>query len=116
MNNIYDKLTTYDEKKEIYLDTILNEKEEIQKIYIKRFELFKLVKDDKFDSELEFNKIKDKYMEVKEYIEKAYEISFLLSLYYKETIKDEIKKIYSIYNEYSNKENKVNIWISKEKI
>ena len=114
LNSIFEKLTNYDEKKEIYLETILNEKEEIQKIYIKRFELFKLTKGDKFDSELQFNTIKDKYMEVKEYIEKAYNISYLLSLYYKETLKDEISKINIINNDYSNKENKVNIWISKE--
>ena len=56
LNIIYNKLTSYDEKKYIYLNTIVNENEGIQKIYCKRFELFKLIKGDKYDFESEFNK------------------------------------------------------------
>lgn len=57
---IYDKLTTYDETNSKYIDTILNEAEEIEKIYSERFELFKLIKNDKYDSKSEFDKIKKK--------------------------------------------------------
>jgi len=55
---IFEKLSTFDKKKNIYLDTILNEQEEIQKIFIERFKLFKLIKEeDTFDPEAEFLKI-----------------------------------------------------------
>ena len=114
LNTIYDKLSTYDEKRAIYLDTILNEKKEIQEKYVKRFELFKLIKDNKFDSQLEFNKIKDKYLQVKKDVENAYKISHLLPYYFKKALKEEIDIINSIYNDYSIKDNNVNIWINKE--
>ena len=110
---IYKKLTTYDEQKVKY-ETIMNENEEIQEIYIKRFELFKLIKTDKFDSKSEYKKRKDKYLQVKQYMEKAYQISKFLSLYYQKTFEKEIEKINSIYKDYSNKENKVNKWIYKK--
>ena len=113
IDTIYENLANYNEKKSRYLETIINEKDEIQKIYSKRFELFK-IKDNKFDSESEFNKIKDRYIQVKQEIEKAYQISLFLSLYYKESCKKEIDNINSIYKDYINKENKVNIWINKE--
>ena len=115
LNNIYDKLTTYDDKKEKYLETIINEKEDIQKKYIKRFELFKLIKGDQFDSLSEFNNIKDKYLQVKQNLEKAYHISNLLAFYYKETLKEDIEKITNIYKEYAIKDNKVCIWLNKGK-
>ena len=116
LNSIYEKLTTYDETKEKYLETIINEKEDIQKKFVQRFELFKLIKDDKFKSESEFNKIKDKYFEVKNYIEDAYEKANLLFIYYKntESYKVEIDKIKKIYKDYSNKGEKVKKWIDKE--
>ena len=114
LNDIYEKLSTYDELKSIYLDTIINEKEEIRKIFIKRFEIFKLVKGNEFDPELEFNKIIDKYFKAKEYIEKAYRISYLLSFFYSETYKEAINWINNIYSDYSNNDNKINIWINKE--
>lgn len=106
LDTIYEKLTNYNEKRSKYLRIITNEKDEIQKIYSTRFELFK-IKDDKFDLESEFNKIKDRYLQVKQDIEKAYQISLLLSLYYKDTYKKDIEKINNIYKDYSNK-NKVN--------
>ena len=114
LDTIYEKLANYNEKRSKYLEIINNEKDEIQKIYSTRFELFK-IKDDKFDSKSEFNKIKDRYLQVKQDIEKAYQISLLLSLYYKDTYKEDIDKINNIYKDYSNKENKVNLWINKEK-
>ena len=114
LNDIYEKLSTYDELKSIYLDTIINEKEEIRKIFVKRFEIFKLVKGNEFDPELEFNKIIDKYFKAKEYIEKAYRISYLLSFFYSETYKEAINWINNIYSDYSNNDNKINIWINKE--
>ena len=114
LQTIYEKLTTFDETKSKYLDTIINEKEEIAKIYSERFELFQLIKDDEYDSESEYNKVKDKYLEVKKEIEKAYQISNLLNLYYTETLNEEIDKINNIYNEYSIIENKVCLWLNKE--
>ena len=58
LTTIFEKLSTFDKKKNIYLDTILNEQEEIQKIFIERFKLFKLIKEeDTFDPEAEFLKI-----------------------------------------------------------
>ena len=115
LNIIYDKLTTYDEKQSIYLDTIINENEGIQKIYCKRFELFKLIKGDKYDWESEFNKIKNKYIEIKKDIELSHFISDQMSLYFKETLKEEIDKINNIYKDYSDKDKNVNLWIYKEK-
>ena len=114
LNTIYDKLSIYDERKFIYLNTLLNEKEETQNIYEKRFYLFRLVKDDKFNQKVEFKKIIDKYMEIKEYIEKAHNISYQLSFYYKEKLKQDIEKINSIYSDYSNKDIIINNLIEKE--
>ena len=114
LNTIYEKLTTYNEKKVKYLDTIINEKDENQKIYTQRFELFKLIKDDKFDSKSEFNKIKNQYLQAKNEIEKAYDISNLLSFYYKNSYKEEMDKINNIYKDYSNQENEVKKWYNKE--
>ena len=112
---IFEKLSTFDEKKKIYLDTILNEEEEIQKIFSERFKLFKLIKEeDKFDSKSEFLKIKEKYYKVKDYIEKAHKISLLLSLYFKETLKEEINKIRKIYIDYLDNDKEVKEWIYKE--
>lgn len=109
LNSIYEKLTTYDETKEKYLETIINEKEDIQKKFVQRFELFKLIKDDKFKSESEYNNIKNKYLKVKKYIEDAYEKADLWFIYYKDTesYKVEIDKIKNIYKDYSNKGEKV---------
>ena len=115
LNTIYDKLSTYDEKKSIYLNTILNEKEETKKIYENRFELIKLAKEDKFIPKIELKKIIDKYKRVKDLIEKAYNISYQLSFYYKEKLKNDIDKINSIYKDYLNKDIILNKWISKEK-
>ena len=96
---IYNNLSNFKEKKKIYLNTILNEKEEIQKIYAERFQLFKLAQKD-LDSKQKFNEIKQKYIQDKEDIEKAKKISFLLDLYYKDTFKEEIDKIKIIYTDY----------------
>ena len=115
LNTIYERLTSYDETKSKYLETIINENEEIQKKFSKRFELFKLIKEDSFDSESEFNKIKDKYLQVKQNIEKAKQISILLSFYYKETLKEDIANISNIFTDYSNSDNKVSTWLNKSK-
>ena len=116
LNTIYEKLSTFNETKSRFLETIVNEEEAIQKKFLERFEIFKLNKGDKFEPETEFNKIKDKYLEVKGNLEKAYEISILLSFYYKntESYMVEIDKIRNIYKDYSNKDNKVNLWTNKE--
>ena len=112
--NIFDKLKNYDDKKELFSETIFSEKEGIHKIFSKRFELFKLIEDDKFDSELEYKKLKDKYQQVEQNIIKAYKISHLLSLYYREALKEDINKINNIYKNYLNKEKNVSEWINKE--
>ena len=57
LKTIYDKLSNYGEKKSIYLNTILNKKEEINKIYENRFDLIRLAKDDKFNPKTEFKKL-----------------------------------------------------------
>ena len=111
---IYDKLTNFDEKKEIYLDTLINEKEIIQKIYVKRFDLFKLIKGDQFDSLEEFNSIRDKFIQIKQNLEKAFEISNLLSSYYKVTLKEKLEEINYIYKLYLDKDNKAFTWIKEE--
>ncbi len=111
---IYYNLSNFIEKKQIYLDTILNENEEIQNIYAERFQLFKLAQKD-LDSKQKFNEIKQKYMQDKEDIEKAKKISFLLDLYYKNTFKEEIDKIKTIYKDYLDNEKQVNTWVNKDK-
>ena len=70
---IYEKMTTYNETNAKYYDTIISKKE----IFSKRFELFKLIQEDKnkFKSELEFNKIREEYLEVEKDIKEAYRMS-----------------------------------------
>jgi len=70
---IYEKMTTYDDTNAKYYDTIISKKE----IFSKRFELFKLIQEDKnkFKSELEFNKIREEYLEVEKDIKEAYRMS-----------------------------------------
>ena len=111
---IYDKLISFDEKKSILSDTLLNEKEDIKKLFLKRFTLFKLIKDEKFDSVSEFNRIRENFIRVKQYIEKSYTIINILSFYYQKTLKEDIEKINNIYKIYSVKDNKVCLWINKE--
>jgi len=97
------------------LDTILNDDKEIQKIFSERFKLFKLIKEEEeFDPELEFTKIIEKYNTVKEYMEKAKNISYELSFYFKEELKEEISKINDIYIDYSNSDKEVKEWIFSE--
>ena len=114
LQKIYNKLITYDETKSKYLDTVINEKEEIAKIYSERFKLFKLIKGEKYEPISEFNKIKKKYFEVEKDIEKAHQISDLLNLYFKESNKKEIDMINNIYNVYSIKDIKACLWLNKE--
>ena len=114
LQTIYDKLIKYKETNSKYLDTIINEKKEIINIYSERFKLFKLIKGKKYDSKSEFNKVKEKYLEVKKYLKNAYKISNLLTLYYKKTFKKEIDEINNIYNVYSIKDKNVCLWLSKE--
>ena len=116
LTTIFEKLSSFNEKKKVYLDTILNEDKEIQKIFAERFKLFKLIKNEEtFDPNLEFTKIIEKYNKVKDYIEKAYNISKQLSFYFKETLKEEMDKINETYNDYSNPDKEVKEWIFKEK-
>ena len=115
MIDLNDNLSKYNGTKEIYIKTIINESEDIQKIYYERFNLYKLIKNEvNVDREL-YNKLKDKYKEVEEIIIDANEKSNLLNIYFKESLHDEISKIYSIYQNYLNNNNKVNLWINKEK-
>ena len=93
----------------------MSENEDIQKIYYERFNLYKLIKNEvNVDREL-YNKLKDKYKEVEEIIIDTNEKSNLLNRYFIESLNDEISKIYSIYQNYLNNNNKVNLWINKEK-
>ena len=93
----------------------MSENEDIQKMYYERFNLFKLIKNEvNVDPEL-YNKLKDKYKEVEEIIIDTNEKSNLLNRYFIESLNDEISKIYSIYQNYLNNNNKVNLWINKEK-
>ena len=115
LTTIFEKLTEFSENKKIYLDTILNEDKEIQKIFNERFKLFKLINEEKeFDPDLEFTKIIERYKRVKDYIEKANNISYQLSFYFKEELKEEMNKINDINIAYSNLEIEVKEWIYKE--
>ena len=114
LTTIFDKLSNFCEKKSVYLDTLLSEDEKNQKIFDERFKLFQLIKEGALDPELEFNKIKEKYNKVKDYIETAYEITKQLSIYYKETLKEEINNINNIYSDYTNSDKEVKEWIYKE--
>ena len=44
MIDLNDNLSKYNGTKEIYIKTIINESEDIQKIYYESFNLFKLIK------------------------------------------------------------------------
>ena len=114
LTTIFEKLTEFSENKKVY-DTILNEDKKVQEIFIERFKLFKLIKEEKeFEPELEFSKIKEKYNIVRQYIEKSNNISYQLSLYFKEELKEEMNKISDIYNSFSNPDKEVKEWIYKE--
>ena len=93
----------------------MSENEDIQKMYYERFNLFKLIKNEVNVVRELYNKLKDKYKEVEEIIIDANEKSNLLNIYFKESLHDEISKIYSIYQNYLNNNNKLNLWINKEK-
>ena len=113
--DLYDNLSKYNETKEIHIKTIMNENEDIQKMYYERFNLFKLIKNEVNVVRELYNKLKDKYKEVEEIIIDANEKSNLLNRYFIESLNDEISKIYSIYQNYLNNNNKLNLWINKEK-
>jgi hypothetical protein len=74
----------------------MSENEDIQKMYYERFNLFKLIKNEVNVVRELYNKLKDKYKEVEEIIIDANEKSNLLNIYFKESLNDEISKIYSI--------------------
>ena len=93
----------------------MSENEDIQKMYYERFNLFKLIKNEVNVVRELYNKLKDKYKEVEEIIIDANEKSNLLNRYFIESLNDEISKIYSIYQNYLNNNNKLNLWINKEK-
>ena len=113
LNSIYDKLTTYNETKEIYLHKLFNKKNKF--IYIKRFKLFKLIKvKNKSYSEQAFINIKNKFIQFGKKIEKAVQISNLLNIYYKNSLEIKIEKINEIYKDFSKKEGKANKWIINE--
>ena len=112
MTKIYKNISEYKEKKSIFLDTILNKKEE--KKYEKRFELFELIKDNIESKFKNMRDIKDKYIEIERYIIKAKNILFLLSKYFEETLKKEISQISGVCDNYSDKEKEVNSWVDKE--
>ena len=122
LNKIYNNLINYDEKKENFSETIIKiindetqEKQEIYNLKIERFELFKLI-NDKFDSQSEFDKIKNEYEEVSKDIVKANEILDLLSNYYKKKYLEDMNKINSIYESYSKEKGIVKEWISQKDV
>ena len=111
LEKIYDKLIVYDEKREIYIKLIKNEKE-----YSRRFILFKLIKGDEFKPELEFAKMKKNYLDFENDLNNAKQISVLLNKYYNNTeiYKKEINKIDNIYKNYTEEKNKANLWLNDE--
>ena len=114
LNIIYNKLITFEESKDIYLNIIFNENNKF--IFLQRFELFKLnISEDKFSSaEIEYNKIKQKFFETSKDIEKAYQISNLLDIYYNKTLKNILEIINIIYDDYMKNQKLVNIWIKED--
>ena len=112
---IFEKLSNFNEKKKVYLQTILNEDKEIQNIFSERFKLFKLIKEEEtFKPESEFTKIIEKYNKIKGNVEKANKISEELFDYFKKELKEEMKIISDIDNDYSNFDKEVKEWIYKE--
>ena len=115
LDNLNENLLTFKEKKKTYLNTILNENnKEIQKIFKKRFNLFKVVKGSNFNGEKKAEDLREKYYKVEEYIKKAKKITELLILFFRKTKEKDINEIYKLYKWYLDKESVVEKWIIKE--